>query len=134
MRTNTCTTHTYTHPRTRTRTHTHAPPPPPTHTQIDSLVKSGHRYRYMFILCSNSETCCHKRHVYIWLSSPIFKRSNCYVNISNAIFLMQPSGISFFGNVHDARQRKGHDALLTPGGLVPVSNGTIYTDLWWIDY
>ena len=26
-----------------------------------------------------------------------------------------------FGNVHDARQRKRHDALLTPGGLVPVS-------------
>ena len=37
-----------------------------------------------------------------------------------------------FGNLHDARQRKGHDALLTPGGLVPVSKGT--TDLWWNDY
>ena len=37
-----------------------------------------------------------------------------------------------FGNVDDARQRKWHDALLTPGGLVPVSNGT--TDLWWDVY
>ena len=30
-----------------------------------------------------------------------------------------------FGNLHVARQRKGHDALLTPGGLVPVSNALL---------
>ena len=30
-----------------------------------------------------------------------------------------------FGNLHDARRRKGHDALLTPGGLVPVSNALL---------
>ena len=30
-----------------------------------------------------------------------------------------------FGNVHDARQRKWNDALLTPGGLLSVSNAPL---------
>ena len=49
-------------------------------------------------------------------------------DISNAAWCL----FDLFGNLHDARQRKGHETLLTPGGLLTVSNGT--TDLWWINY